>query len=91
MRLAVGCSPGALLRHVLREGATIAILGIGGGAAGGFVLARVSAKLFQAAQLPGPIAIASATGVLLAAALVASWLPAARAARLDVVEVLRSE
>jgi putative ABC transport system permease protein len=91
MRLAVGCSPRALLRHVLREGATIAILGIGGGAVGGFVLSRVSAKLFQSVQLPGPMAIASAAAVLLAAALVASWLPAARASRIDVIEALRSE
>jgi ABC-type antimicrobial peptide transport system permease subunit len=40
-------------------------------------------------QLPG--AFAAAAAVLLAAAVVASWVPAARASRLDVIEALRSE
>ena len=91
MRLAVGCSPQALLTHVLSEGTTIAIIGIGAGAAGGFVLSRVAATFFTSVQLPGPLAVAAAAAVLFGAAVVASWAPAARAARLDVIEALRSE
>ena len=91
LRLAVGCSPRALLTHVLSEGTAIAVIGIGAGAAGGFVLARVATSVFAGVQLPGALAVGAAAVVLLAAALVASWLPAARASRIDVMEALRSD
>jgi predicted permease len=91
MRLAVGCSPRALLAHVLSQGATIAVTGIGAGAVGGFVLSRVATKFFASAQTPGLLPAFAAAAVLLAAALVAAWLPAARASRLDVIQALRSE
>jgi len=91
LRLAVGCSPQALLRHVLSQGTTIAIIGLGAGGAGGFVLSRVATKFFTSVEMPGPLAVAAAAAVLLAAAAVASWLPAARASRINVIEALRSE
>ena len=91
LRLAVGCSPRTLLKHVLSQGAAIAGIGIAAGAAGGFVLSRAATKFFMSVQLPGPLAVAAAAAVLLAAAIVASWLPAARASRIDVIEALRSE
>jgi putative ABC transport system permease protein len=87
----VGCSPRALLRHVLSQGTRIALIGIGGGAVGGFVLSRVATKFFTSVQLPGALTVASAAAVLFGASLVASWLPAARASRIDVIEALRSE
>jgi len=91
MRLAVGCSPRALLAHVLSQGSRIALVGTGAGVAGGFVLSRVAAKFFTSVELPGPLTVVAAAAVLLTAALVASWLPAARASRIDVIEALRSE
>src|SRR5205085_746214 len=91
MRLAVGCSPRHLLLHVLSEGTTIAAIGVAAGALGGFVLSRVAASFFASVQMPGVPAVAAAAAVLLAAAVVASWMPAARAARIDVIEALRSE
>jgi len=91
MRLAVGCSPRALLTHVLSEGTAIALIGVGVGAAGGFVLSRLAASVFAAVQVPGVLAVLAAAAVLLAAALAASWLPAARASRIDVMDALRSD
>jgi ABC-type antimicrobial peptide transport system permease subunit len=91
LRLAVGCSPRALLTHVLSEGTAIAVIGIGAGGAGGFVLARVATSVFAGVQLPGVLAVGAAAVVLLAAAIVAAWLPAARASRIDVMEALRSD
>jgi hypothetical protein len=91
MRLAVGCSPRALLRHVLSEGAAIAAIGVGAGAVGGFALSRVATSFFTSVRMPGMLAVAAAAAVLLGAAVVASWLPAARASRIDVIEALRSE
>jgi ABC-type antimicrobial peptide transport system permease subunit len=91
MRLAVGCSPRALLTHVLSEGTAMAVIGIAAGAVGGFILSRVAAGFFTLVRLPGALAVIAAAAVLLAAAVAASWLPAARASRIDVIEALRSE
>jgi ABC-type antimicrobial peptide transport system permease subunit len=91
LRLAVGCAPRHLLTHVLSEGTAIAAIGIVAGAWGGFVLSRVAARFFSSMQLPGALAVAAAAAVLLVAAVVASWMPAARASRIDVIEALRSE
>jgi putative ABC transport system permease protein len=91
MRLAVGCSPRHLLLHVLSEGTTIAAIGVAAGALGGFVLSRVAASFFASVQMPGVLAVAAAAAVLLAAAVAASWMPAVRAARIDIIEALRSK
>jgi putative ABC transport system permease protein len=91
VRLAVGSAPRQLLARVVGEGVRIAAIGISCGAAGGYALARLSTKLFGVARLPGLLPLAGAAAVLIAAALVASLIPAARAARVDVVEALRSE
>jgi predicted permease len=91
LRLAVGCSPRALLAYVLSQGTTIAVIGLVAGTVGGFVLSRVATRFFTSVQVPGPVTVAVAAAVLLAAALVASWLPAARASRIDILEALRSE
>jgi putative ABC transport system permease protein len=76
---------------VLSEGTTIAAIGIAAGALGGLVLSRVVASFFTTVQLPGALAVGVAAAVLMAAAVVASWVPAARAARIDIIEALRSE
>jgi ABC-type antimicrobial peptide transport system permease subunit len=91
MRLAVGCPPRQLLAHVLSEGTTIAAVGIAAGALGGFVLSRVAASFFTSVQLPGALAAGAAAALLLGAAVLASWVPAARASRIDIIEALRAE
>jgi len=91
IRLAVGSQPRHLLAGVVAEGAAMGAAGIIAGAACGFALARVAASYFQGVQIPGAAPVASSAIVLLAAALIASVLPAARAARVDVMQALRSE
>src|SRR5262245_35719656 len=91
MRLAVGCPPTQLLTRVLSEGTTIAAIGIAAGGLGGLVLSRLAAPFFTSVPLPGALTVGVAATVLMAAAVVASWMPAARAARIDVIEALRSE
>jgi ABC-type antimicrobial peptide transport system permease subunit len=76
---------------VLSEGVRIAAIGIAVGAAGGYLLALVAARFFGNVQLPGALPVIGATTVLIAAAIVASLMPAARAARVDVLQALRSE
>jgi len=91
IRLAVGSQPRHLLTGVLSEGAVMATVGILAGAIGGLALARIIASYVQNVQLPGPLPVLAAAALLLVAAVVASMLPAARAARVDVMQALRSE
>jgi len=91
IRLAVGAEPRQLLARVLGEGAVIAAAGIIVGALAGIVLTRFASALFGVIQMPGVLPIAGAAILLVTAAILASLLPAARASRVDVMQVLRSE
>jgi len=91
IRLAVGSQPRSILAGVLKEGLLMSGFGVVAGAAGGFALARVVSSYVQNVQLPGAVPIVVSAAVLLAAAVVGSLLPAARAARVDVVQALRAE
>jgi predicted permease len=91
IRLAIGSTPGHLLARVLREGATIGVIGIVSGAIGGLLLARIVGSVVTDVQIPGLVPIVGAAAVLVVAAIVASLTPAARASRVDVVRALRAE
>ena len=91
IRLALGSQPQRILRGVMAEGAWLAALGVIAGAAFGFVLARLAGKYFLEVKMPGALPVAVSALVLITVAVVASMLPAARAARVDVMQVLRSE
>ena len=91
VRLAIGSSPVALLARVLREGAVIGISGIATGAIGGLILTRVVSSYITEIQMPGLIPIVAAAGVLVASAILASLMPAARASRVDVISALRAD
>jgi len=91
IRLAVGSAPRHLLTRVLGEGAVIAVSGIVAGAIGGIVLARIVGSYIEDVRIPGPLPTIAAATVLIAAAIVASLMPAARASRVDVIQALRSE
>jgi ABC-type antimicrobial peptide transport system permease subunit len=91
VRLVVGSTPRQLLASVLSDGVRIAAIGIAVGAAGGYTLARLAEGFFEQVQMPGTLAVVGAATVLIGAAMVASLMPAARAARVNVIEALRSE
>jgi predicted permease len=91
IRLALGSQPRDLLRSVIEEGAVMAVAGVLAGAALGFLLARLAGRYFLDVTMPGALPVVASTLVLLAVAVVASMLPAARAARVDVIQALRSE
>ena len=91
IRLAIGSEPKHLLAGVIRQGLVIATAGIVVGGAGGYALARLAGSWFQQVQMPGLIVVVGAAAVLLIAALIASVVPAARAARVDVMQALRAE
>jgi hypothetical protein len=91
VRLAVGSSPRRLLLQVLSEGAAIVAAGIAAGAAGGYLFAAVAASNVENVRFPSAMPVVFAAVILAAAAIVASLMPAARAARVDVLQALRSE
>ncbi len=91
IRLALGSEPQRLLKGVIAEGVVMAAAGVLAGAAFGFVLARLAGRYFLDARMPGALPVAASALVLMTVAAVASALPAARAARVDVMQALRSE
>jgi predicted permease len=91
IRLALGSEPRQILGGVVREGAVMALAGILAGGALGFVAARLAARYVLGVQMPGLLPVVLSAFVLLTAAIVASTLPAARAARVDVIQALRAE
>jgi putative ABC transport system permease protein len=91
IRLAVGSQPGRLLAGVIAEGAVMAGAGVVAGAALGYVLARLAGGYIPDIRMPSTVPVVASSLVLLAAAGIASALPAARAARIDVIQALRTE
>jgi ABC-type antimicrobial peptide transport system permease subunit len=91
IRLAVGSQPRNLLLRVIAEGAAMAIAGLAVGLACGFVLAQLAGAFLGPLKMPGVLPVASSAVILLLAAVTASAIPAARAARVDVIQALRTE
>src|SRR5216683_385304 len=91
IRLALGSPPQRLLGGVIVEGAIMAIAGVVAGAAGGYLLARFAGSYFLDVRMPSALPVIVSAIVLLAAAVIASAVPAARAARVDVMQALRSD
>jgi putative ABC transport system permease protein len=91
IRLALGAQPQQILTNVLIEGVVIAVLGVGAGAVAGFAFSRLIGSYIQDVQLPGPLPLVGSLGIIFAATVIASLLPALRAARVNVMQALRSE
>jgi predicted permease len=91
IRLAVGSQPGRLLAGVIGQGAVMAGAGVVAGAILGYAVARVAGGYIPDVRMPSALPVVVSAVVLLAAAVIASAVPAARAARVDVIQALRSE
>jgi predicted permease len=91
IRLALGSKPKDLLRGVVAEGALMAAAGVAVGVAFGFVAARLGGRYFVDVKIPGALPVSVSAIVLMVVAIVASMLPAARAAKVDIMQALRSE
>jgi ABC-type antimicrobial peptide transport system permease subunit len=91
IRFALGASVRDITRIVLTSGVKLALLGSALGLLGGVGLSRLLAVAFPGMRLNDPLIWIGATFLLIAVALVASWLPARRAARINPIEALRAE
>ncbi|MEE4329867.1 MAG: ADOP family duplicated permease [Wenzhouxiangella sp.] len=91
LRAALGASPDALQRMMLRHALIMAFSGIVIGSGLALVLGRLSAGLLYGVSAFEPLILAAASSILLAVVLLAGWLPARRAAAVQPVQALRYE
>ena len=91
IRMALGAERGVVLGQVLRQGLTLAGIGVAAGLAGAFGLTRLVTSLLFGVKPTDPMTIAAVVGTIAAVAALASLLPAWRASRVDPIVVLRDE
>lgn len=89
LRMALGAQQAEVLRLVLREGLTLVATGVAIGLAAAFVVSRGVASLLYAVSATDPVSFLGAATALVVVALVASYLPALRASRVDPIVALR--
>jgi putative ABC transport system permease protein len=89
VRIALGARRADVLELVLRQGATMAGVGLAVGALGAYFLTSFLKGMVYGVSTTDPIAFISVLALLTVVALAASWLPARRAAGVDPMEVLR--
>jgi predicted permease len=91
IRIALGAAPGQLRRMVVARGMRLVMVGLALGGLGAAWLSRFMGSLLYGVTATDPITYAGVAVVLLGAALVASYLPARRATRVDPILALRAE
>jgi putative ABC transport system permease protein len=95
VRMALGASRGGILRLVLGQSLTLAAVGVVAGLIGSFILtgllaSMLSGMLFNTTAID-PLTFAAVAGILIAVTVLASYLPARRATRVDPMVALRYE
>ena len=91
VRMALGARAADILRMIMKQGARMIGAGLLLGTAGAFALGRVLAARIPEIGSADPMVLAGAALALTCAALVATWLPARRAARVDPMRALRQD
>jgi putative ABC transport system permease protein len=90
IRLSLGAQPREILNLAIRQGLTLAGLGIAAGLAGSYLLTRFLVSLLHGVAATDPSTFVGVTLLFVAVAVISSWLPARRAARIDPSSALRS-
>jgi putative ABC transport system permease protein len=91
VRLALGARRSDVVRMIVRQGARLVLVGIGTGVVASLLLTRLATKLLFGVSATDPATFAAVPLLLAGAALLASWLPARRAAKVDPMSALRAE
>ena len=91
LRMALGAQPATMLPVFLRQGLLLAVIGVGVGLAAAVGLTRLMSSLLFGISAVDPLTYAAVSALLMAAAVLASYVPARRAMAIDPVEALRAE
>ena len=91
LRMALGASQGSVLRMVLSHAIRLAIIGIAAGSVAALVATRALGTLLYRISQTDPVTYAGMAVVLAGVALLASYIPARRATRVDPMIALRNE
>ena len=91
IRLALGAQQSEVRRMVVRQGMSIVTIALGLGVAGALASGRLIGSLLFGVSPRDPGTYAAVVGMLIAVALLACWVPARRASRVDPAEALRAE
>jgi putative ABC transport system permease protein len=91
IRMALGAQPGVLLRSVLQEGLLLSAAGVATGLVGALALARTIASLLFQVSPTDPVIFTGVPLVLVVVSLIACFVPARRASRVDPITALRHE
>jgi putative ABC transport system permease protein len=91
IRMSLGAEPRDILKLVLKQGMRLALIGVAIGLAASLALTRLISTLLFGVSASDPLAFSLPAAVLVATALVACYLPARRATRVDSIVVLRFE
>lgn len=89
VRMALGAARASVLRLILRQGMSLVLVGLVIGLVAAMIAGRFLSRMLYGVSASDPISIAGAAGVLLAVALLACYLPARRASRVDPLTALR--
>jgi putative ABC transport system permease protein len=91
IRMALGADASSIRKMVVWQGMQLTLIGVVAGLGAAFGLTRFIAAFLFGVKTWDPLAFVTVPAVLAGAALIAVWLPAARASRLDPVRALREE
>jgi putative ABC transport system permease protein len=91
IRQALGAHPGDIIAMIMRDGARLALAGVGAGLLSSFLLTRFLGRMLHNVSATDPATFAAVSLVLVGVALAASFVPARRATRIDPMVALRHE
>lgn len=91
IRLAMGARPGNVLSMILKQGIALALAGVAIGVFGALALTRLIAAMLFGVTAHDPLTILGVGGILTAVTLLACFIPALRAMRLDPIVILRHD
>jgi ABC-type antimicrobial peptide transport system permease subunit len=89
--MALGAPRERVLRQVIGEGMVLVAIGVAAGTAGAFAASRLLGSLLYEVGTADPLTYAAVPALLVLVGLVAVWLPARRATRVEPVVALRTE
>ncbi|HJU89470.1 MAG TPA: ABC transporter permease [Gemmatimonadaceae bacterium] len=91
IRLALGATPAAVRRMVVGDGLRLTGLGLAAGIVGAVIGARIIEAMLFGVRATDPLVLGGVAAIMVAIALLASWIPGRRAAAVDPISALRSE